>query len=137
MKIVPYTSNEIPKILESRELNEPFVEDVYEIADEPLKSLSNRLCKHDKVVRRCTVNWSRWDEDKSGTLLGSDRKNEIDHVYGLYLSDNGTMFGNKRFDIDTDDSMIIDRVKYKDTPGLPELIFIRIPDDAVYTEDEK
>jgi len=36
-----------------------------------------------------------------------------------------------------DDSMIIDGVKYKGMPGLYELIFKSILDDAVYTENNK
>jgi len=62
-------------------------------------------------------------------LLG-DRKNEIDHIYGVYLSNNSTN------DL-KDDSITIDNVRSIDTPGLYELIFKRSPDDAVYTEDDK
>ena len=46
------------------------------------------------------------------------------------------MFGNKRFDVDDADNIIIDGVRYAGTPGLYELIFKRIPDDALYTEDD-
>ncbi|KYM94613.1 hypothetical protein ALC62_14755 [Cyphomyrmex costatus] len=70
-------------------------------------------------------------------LLSGDREKAIDHVYGVYLNENGTMLGDKRFDVDTNDFVIIDGVKYKGTPGLYELIFKRIPDDAIYTENDK
>jgi len=33
--------------------------------------------------------------------------------------------------------LIVDRVKYKGTPGLYQLIFKRIPDDTIYTENDK
>ena len=46
------------------------------------------------------------------------------------------MFGNKRFDVDDADNIIIDGVRNAGTPGLYELIFKRIPDDALYTEDD-
>jgi len=46
------------------------------------------------------------------------------------------MFGNKRFDVDDADNIIIDGVRYVGTPGLYELIFKRIPDDLLYTEDD-
>ena len=39
--------------------------------------------------------------------------------------------------IDTNDFVIVDKVKYKSTPGLCELIFKRIPDDTIYTENDK
>jgi len=68
-------------------------------------------------------------------LLDDDREKMIDHVYGVYFSENGT-FSDKQFDIDTNDFMIIDVIKYKSTPGLYELIFKRIP-DTIYTENDK
>jgi len=46
------------------------------------------------------------------------------------------MFGNKHFDMDDADNIIIDGVRYVSTPGLCELIFKRIPDDLLYTEDD-
>jgi len=70
-------------------------------------------------------------------LLGGDREKMIDHVYGIYFSENSTILGNKQFDIDTNDFVIVDGVKFKDTPGLYELIFKRIPDDTIYTENNK
>ncbi|KYN00583.1 hypothetical protein ALC62_08642 [Cyphomyrmex costatus] len=69
--------------------------------------------------------------------LYGDREKAIDHVYGVYLSENGTMLGDKQFDVDTNDFVIIDGVKYEGTSGLYELIFKRIPDDAIYTENDK
>jgi len=33
--------------------------------------------------------------------------------------------------------VIVDGIKYKGTPGLYELIFKRIPDDTIYTENDK
>ncbi|KYN30399.1 hypothetical protein ALC56_15329 [Trachymyrmex septentrionalis] len=42
----------------------------------------------------------------------------VDHVYGVYLHKDGLMFGNKRFDVDDADNIIIDGVQYAGTPGL-------------------
>ncbi|KAL6259391.1 hypothetical protein P5V15_009309 [Pogonomyrmex californicus] len=47
------------------------------------------------------------------------------------------MLGDKKFDVDKNDSIIIDNVRYNGTPGLYELIFKRLFDDAVFTEDDK
>jgi len=69
------------------------------------------------------------------TFLTGNTRNEIDRVYGVYF-ENGTMLGNTKFDVDTDDTIIIDEVRYKDTPGLYELIFKKIP-NAIYTENDK
>ena len=46
------------------------------------------------------------------------------------------MFGNKRFDVDDADNVIIDGVRYADASSLYELIFKRIPNDLLYTEDD-
>ena len=43
-------------------------------------------------------------------LLGSDRKKAIDHVYGVF-SENGTMLGDKYFDVDTNDFVIVDHME--------------------------
>jgi hypothetical protein len=72
-----------------------------------------------------------------GVLLNGDKKNKIDQVYDVYFNDGGTLLGDKRFDIDKNDNIIVDGVTYAGTPGLFELIFKRIPDDAIYTEEDK
>jgi len=67
-------------------------------------------------------------------LLDGDREKEIDHVYDVYLNENGTMLGDKQFDLDTSDLVIVNGVKCKDTPGLYELISKRISDDTLHRE---
>jgi len=61
------------------------------------------------------------------------QKSNIDYVYGIYLHKDELMFGNKHFDVD-DADIIIDDVRYADTPGLYELIFKKIL-DLLYRED--
>ncbi|KAG5324087.1 YMD3 protein, partial [Pseudoatta argentina] len=65
-----------------------------------------------------------------------DKESGIDHVYGIYLHKDGLMFGNKRFDVDDADNIIIYGVRYASTPDLYEWIFKRIPDNTFYTEDD-
>ncbi|KYN50252.1 hypothetical protein ALC62_06657, partial [Cyphomyrmex costatus] len=60
----------------------------------------------------------------------------MDRVYGAYLDKDGLMLGSKRFDVDNEDNIIIDGVRYAGTPGLYELIFKRIPDDPLRTEQD-
>ncbi|KAL6253481.1 hypothetical protein P5V15_015327 [Pogonomyrmex californicus] len=47
------------------------------------------------------------------------------------------MPGDKRFDVVADDSMIVGDARYSGTSGLYELIFKRLPDDIMYTENDK
>jgi len=72
-----------------------------------------------------------------GAILTGDRESDMDHMYGVYLDKDGMMFGSKQFDVDKADNIIIDGVRYAGTPGLYELIFKRIPDDVICTEDDK
>ncbi|KYN09972.1 hypothetical protein ALC57_17910 [Trachymyrmex cornetzi] len=39
------------------------------------------------------------------TLLIGNARNKVDLVYGVYFDENGTMLGNKKFDVDTDDTI--------------------------------
>jgi hypothetical protein len=66
------------------------------------------------------------------TLLSGDKKNKIDQVYGVYFNDERTLFADKHFNIDKNNNIIVDGVIYAGTPGLFELIFKRISDDAIY-----
>jgi len=72
-----------------------------------------------------------------GAILTGDRESDMDHMYGVYLNKDGMMFGSKQFDVDRADNIIIDGVRYAGTFGLYELIFKRVPDDVICTEDDK
>ncbi|XP_070154031.1 uncharacterized protein [Polyergus mexicanus] len=112
-------------------------EDVFETTDDSLvTSVRNQL---QTLEGRETL------RDQLGPLgrryvwpvLSGDRESGIDTVYGVYFDNDGMMFGNKRFDVDNADNIIIDGVRYVGTPGLYEFIFKKIPDDVIYTEDDK
>ena len=62
------------------------------------------------------------------------QKSSIDYVYGVYLHKDDLMFGNKHFEVNNVNNIIIDGVRYAGTPDLYKLIFKRIPDDL--TEDD-
>ncbi|EFN79520.1 hypothetical protein EAI_03471 [Harpegnathos saltator] len=63
-----------------------------------------------------------------------DHFDPLDYVYGVRLSNDGAMLGDKRIDVNRDDNIIIGETGYMGTPGLYELVFKEIPDDFVYTE---
>ncbi|KYN01983.1 hypothetical protein ALC62_07200 [Cyphomyrmex costatus] len=69
-------------------------------------------------------------------ILRGHNESGMDRVYGAYLDKDGLMLGSKRFDVDDVDNIIIDGVRYAGTPGLYELIFKRIPDDTLQTEQD-
>jgi len=79
------------------------------------------------------------DQEYIGEFLSGGGKNKIiDTVYGVRLDKDGIMMlDSKKFDVDSSDHIIIDGVRYAGTPGLYELIFKKLPDYDVYTEDDK
>ncbi|KYN02837.1 hypothetical protein ALC62_06343 [Cyphomyrmex costatus] len=126
-----------PRKLSYERSHVPAVEDVYETPNEPLETLVKQSLQTRQFREELNNQMGPLGQKYVNMLLGSDKEKAIDHVYGVYLNENGTMLGDKRFDIDTNDFVIIDGVKYKGTPGLYELIFKRIPNDAIYTENDK
>lgn len=75
-----------------------------------------------------------------GIIMNGDRNKSMDYVYGGKFTNGGMMLGNKWFDVDKNDGIMIfiDDVKYVgNTLGLYELIFKRLSDNTVYTEDDK
>jgi len=77
MKTMPYTSNETPKILELRESYEPFIEDVYETADKPLEKSIRQALQMQQGRETLHSQLEPLERKYVGSLLGSDRRNEI------------------------------------------------------------
>lgn len=59
----------------------------------------------------------------------------IDYNYGVRVQGDSWMIGNKKIDVN-DDDLIIDGNRYRGTPGLYELIFMNIPNDYIYTQED-
>ena len=62
----------------------------------------------------------------------------IDHEYGpRYNSEGNTlMVGDKVLEFDSDGAIVINETKYRPSEGLYELLFKRLPNDEVYTNDD-
>lgn len=69
-----------------------------------------------------------------GALLSNDKM--TDNVYGVFYDRNRMMLGDKQFDVDKDDNIIINGVLHTGTPGLYELIFRRLPTEGSYTKKD-
>ncbi|KYN06410.1 hypothetical protein ALC62_02646 [Cyphomyrmex costatus] len=123
-----------PRKLSYERSHVPAVENVYETPNKPLETLVKQSLQTRQFREELNNQLGPLGQKYVNMLLSGDREKAIDHVY---LNENGTMLGDKRFDVDTNDFVIIDGVKYKGTPGLYELTFKRIRDDAIYTENDK
>ncbi|XP_070168540.1 uncharacterized protein [Polyergus mexicanus] len=71
-----------------------------------------------------------------GAILNQDKGNNL-YVYGVKFRNERMMMGDKIFDVDKNDNIIIGGMRYVGISGLYELIFKRVPDGDVYTEDDK
>lgn len=113
------------------------VEDVYEITNDPFVTSVRRELQTLDGQEMLRTHFGKLGQKYVGEVLRSDKNNDMDYVYGVYFNNDGMMLGDKRFDVDKDDYIFIGDVRYAGTPGIYELIFKRIPDDTVYTEDDK
>ncbi|EZA50198.1 hypothetical protein X777_11337 [Ooceraea biroi] len=96
----------------------------------PLISAKLGSCERTIAGTHCSPRWSRW---VGSTGRGpASRMSTIDTVYGVYIGETGTMLGDKRFDVGSD-TIFVDGTRYEGTPSLYELIFMRMPDERVYT----
>jgi len=94
-------------------------EGVFETTDDSLAAVQDRLQTEGQEALRGHL--SPLGQKYIGAVLRGE--SGIDNVYGIYLDKDGMMFGNKRFDVDNSDNIIVDGVRYIGTPGLYELIF--------------
>ncbi|KYN27427.1 hypothetical protein ALC57_03191 [Trachymyrmex cornetzi] len=106
-------------------------EEVFETGDNPsLETSVRQALNTPKDCQRLQSQLGPLEQVYVNILLIGNAKNEIDLVYDVYFDEKGTMLGNKKFDVDANDTIIIDGVRYEGTPGLYELIFKKIPNDA-------
>lgn len=109
-------------------------EDVFETPDDSIATIRNQLqtSEGQQPLRDQFGPLSR----KYIEALLNPKNDTIDRVYGVYLDKDGTlMIGNKRFDVDKADNIIIDNVQYVGTRGLYELIFMKKP-SPICTHDD-
>ncbi|KYN00592.1 hypothetical protein ALC62_08630 [Cyphomyrmex costatus] len=123
----------------SRELSydhAPSVEEVFEIANEPLVTSIRHLLQTSEGQEKLHANYGPLGQRYLKAVLSGKKAVNIDVVYGVYFSDEGTMLGDKRITLNKNDDIIIDGQRYDGTPGLYELIFIKFPNESICTDDD-
>lgn len=108
--------------------------------DGQLDSLLATPSGRDSISRHLNDHFRHPLTNKYMDLFMRDRggKNAvIDHTFGPRYEVNTLMIGDSQIQFDNDDGdIIINKVRYKPTEGLYELLFKRMPDDDVYTEND-
>ncbi|XP_077258541.1 uncharacterized protein LOC143895361 [Temnothorax americanus] len=132
---VPSNLSEITKI--SQPLLESLAnEDVFETTDDSLVTSVRQQLQTSEGRETLRDHLGPMSQKYVVAVLSGDQESGIDTVYGVYFSNDGMMLGNKRFDVDNADNIIIDDIRYAGTRGLYELIFKKIHNDKIYTEDD-
>ncbi|KYM93989.1 hypothetical protein ALC62_15398 [Cyphomyrmex costatus] len=123
----------------SRELSydhAPSVEEVFEIANEPLVTSIRHLLQTSEGQEKLYANYGPLGQRYLKAVLSGKKAVNIDVVYGVYFSDEETMLGDKRITLSKNDDIIIDGQRYDGTLGLYELIFMKFPNESICTDDD-
>ena len=114
-------------------------EDVFETTDDSFAAIVRNRLQTPEGRKALSQHFGPLGQEYIGDFLSGHGEKEkiIDIVYGVYLGKDGMMLGSKKFDVDSEDNIIVDGMRYVGTPGLYELIFKRYPDDSLYTENDK
>jgi len=141
-KTVPSNLSETSKILQQRKLSyehshAPSVEEIFEVADEPLVSSIQHSLQTSEGQEKLQTHYGPLGQKYLGVVLSGKKVVNIDNVYGVYFSSDGTMLGDKRINLDKNDDIIVDGKRYSGTPGLYELIFKKFPNETICTNADK
>lgn len=134
------TSTPIKDVQSSQILYErssPYVEEIFETMPETLVTSVQHQLQTSEGQNTLRAHLGPLGQKYVGAILSQDKNNSMDYVYGVKFCNEGMMLGDKIFDVDKDDNIIIGGIRYVGTPGLYELIFKRIPDGDVYNDDDK
>jgi len=97
----------------------------------------NIRCKRPKDKKSCRHTFGPLGQKYLRVVLSGKKVVNINNIYRVYFSSNGTMLTDKRIDLDKNDDIIVDGKRYLGTPGLYELIFKKFPDETICTNAEK
>ena len=102
----------VPKSLEN--------DDVFETTNNSFEATVRNHLQTPEGRKALSQHLGPLSQEYIGDFLDNSGKKEkiIDIVYGIYLDKNGMMLGNKKFDVDSSDHIIVDGMQYVDTPGL-------------------
>jgi len=94
------------------------------------------LLQTSKGQEKLQTLWSIATKHLRAVLSGKKTVN-INNVYGVYFSYDGTILDDKRIDLDKNDNIIVDEKRYPRISGLYELIFEKFPDETICTNADK
>ncbi|KYN14486.1 hypothetical protein ALC57_13311 [Trachymyrmex cornetzi] len=114
---------------------------LFDVTDEPLVT-SIRHLQTSEGQEKLHANYGPLGQKYMKAVLSGKKAVNIDVVYGVYFSDEGTMLGDKRisttllFTLHKNNDIIIDGKRYDGKPGLYELIFMKFSNESICTDDD-
>ncbi|KYN11453.1 hypothetical protein ALC57_16388 [Trachymyrmex cornetzi] len=141
-KTVPPALNEMSEIPHPPDLSYdhvPSVEEIFEVTDEPLVTSIRHLLQTSEGQEKLQINYSPLGQKYMKAVLSDKKAVNIDVVYGVYFSVEGSMLGDKPLVYALSyliDDIIIDGKRYDGTAGLYELIFMKFPNESICTDDD-
>jgi len=106
-RIQPITSTPCSKIVPTIES----LDNVFETTEDSLATKVQNRLQTSKGREALQADLGPLSQKYIEAILRGTRdkqKSDVDYVYGIYLHKDGLMFGNKRFDMDDADNIIID-----------------------------
>ncbi|KYN09356.1 hypothetical protein ALC57_18532 [Trachymyrmex cornetzi] len=104
--------------------------------DEPLVTSIRRLLQTSEGQKKLQANYGPLGQKYLKAVLSGNKAVNIDVVYGVYFSDEGTILGDKRITLHKNDDIIIEGKRYDRIAGLYELIFMKYPNESICTDDD-
>lgn len=114
----------------------PSAEEIYETSPESLVTSVRRSLQTSDGQNSLKSRLGPLAQKYVVAIMSQDKNSQMDYVYGVKFTDKGMMLGDKYFDVDKNDNILINGTKYVGTPGLYELIFMKRPNDKIYTEND-
>lgn len=136
---VPTNFNKSLQNLQDSELSHNHVspiEDIFEVTNEPLVNSVRQQLQTSEGRKKLQMHYGPLGQKYMGAVLSGKKTVNVDNVYGVYFTNTGTMLGTKHINLHKNDDIFIDDKKYEGTPGLYELIFMKIPNEDIYTSDD-
>ncbi|KYN23132.1 hypothetical protein ALC57_04456 [Trachymyrmex cornetzi] len=106
------------------------------VTDEPLVTSIRYLLQTSEGQEKLQTNYGPLGQKYMKAVLTGKKAVNIDVVYGVYFSNEGTMLSDKRITLHKNDDIIIDGKRYDGTAGLYELIFMKFPNESICTDDD-
>ena len=80
----------------------------FEVTNEPLVMSVRQQLQTSEWRKKLQVHYSPLEQKYMGAVLSAKKTVNVDNVYGVYFSGNGTVLGNKRIDLLRNDGIFID-----------------------------